>query len=177
VVGGRVRRWELLIPGVAAPVAADHLLAGRVGQAVLVGGYALLGLFLWANRLLVGVGIVAVGLAANAAVVVADGGMPVRSSAVVAAGLAGPDGPAAPPAGSRHHLEGSGDDLVALDDHLALRPLHRVVSYGDVIMTVGALDVIAHLGWDVWAGRRRRESYGRPREGRRYWVPAAAAGG
>jgi hypothetical protein len=147
--------WWLIVPGVGAQVCADHLLSGRGAQVVLVAGYAILALFLVANRLLVGIGVIAVGLAANAAVVLVDGGMPVRSSAVISAGLAGVAGPAAPPAGSRHHLEGPHDHLVALDDHLPVRFVHRVVSYGDVILLVGALDVVAHLSIDAWAPRRR----------------------
>lgn len=148
----RVRSWWLLIPGIAGQAAADHLSSGYASQAVLVGSYALLGLFLWVNRLLVGIGLLAVGLAANAIVVIVDVGMPVRASAIVAAGLAGADGPAVAPQGARHHLEGPNDQLVFLDDHLPIRPLHRVVSYGDVLLLVGALDVVARL---ALSGRSR----------------------
>jgi type IV secretory pathway TrbD component len=153
VFGGRVRQWWLLAPGVGAQFCADHLLSGAPAQVVLLAGYAVLAVFLLANRLLVGVGIVAVGLAANALVVMVDGGMPVRSSAVISAGLAGVNGPAAPPAGARHHLEGPGDHLVVLDDHLAVGAVHRVVSYGDVILVVGTLDVVVHLALGAWAPR------------------------
>ena len=157
-----MRWWWLLIPGIGGQVLADHLSSGRVAQIVLVGSYVVLGLLLWANRLLVGVGLMAVGLVCNAAVVIADSGMPVRSSAIVSAGLASPHEPVAPPSGARHHLQGPADHLVVLDDHLPLRPLHRVVSYGDVLLLVGALDVIAHLTIRLRAPDARPKRSARP---------------
>jgi len=155
-------------------VAADHLSSGVAGQSVLVVGYVVLALFLWANRLLVGVGLLAVGLAANAVVTVVDRGMPVRASAMVAAGLGGPDGHVAAPQGARHHLEGPGDQLVVLDDHLAVRPLRRVVSYGDVLLAVGALDVLGRLAWGGVTSRPRTRVGTEPQ---RTPTPAAAGPG
>jgi hypothetical protein len=169
VSGARVRQWWLLVPGIGGQVAADHLASGHTAQTVLVGSYVVLGLFLWANRFLVGIGLMAVGLVCNAAVVVADSGMPVRPSAIVSAGLAGPDGPAAPPQGARHHLQGPSDHLVLLDDRIPVHPLHRVVSYGDVLLLVGALDVVAHLAFDGWGAAEPR------RGGRRHSLTIANA--
>lgn len=137
-----------------AQVAADHVVHGAASLALLVASYAFGALFLLANRLLVGIGVMAVGLAANAVVVLANGGMPVRPSAIAGAGLAGRNGPAAPPTGAGHHLEASGDHLTFLDDHLALRPIHRVVSYGDILLAVGAVDVLVHLALEAWRPRR-----------------------
>jgi hypothetical protein len=140
----RVQAWWLLLLGVSLQLAAARLDLGGPGMenAVVVAGYVSLLVFAAFNRSLVGMGIVAVGLAANALVIGINGGMPVRPAAVAAAGVN---------YGRLHHPEGPGDRLSWLGDVIPARPLHLVVSFGDLILAVGVADVVAHA-----LHRRRR---------------------
>jgi hypothetical protein len=108
-------------------------------------GYACLLGFAASNRSLVGIGVVAVGLAANALVIGINGGMPVRASAVIDAHIADPEGLSRVNYGHRHHLESSGDKLTFLGDIIPLQPLHAVVSFGDLILAFGVADLAGHL--------------------------------
>jgi hypothetical protein len=141
-----VRAWWLLILGVALQIAAARLDVGgqAAGNSAVVLGYICLLTFAAFNRSLVGMGIVAVGLAANALVIGINGGMPVRAAAVAAARV---------DYGRLHHPEGPGDRLRWLGDAIPARQLHLVVSFGDLILAVGVADVVAHL-----LHRRRRAS-------------------
>lgn len=159
--GGRLRRlgrWPvrgsaLLVAGVAAQLLAV-LLGGRAALTALLCGYGLLLAFALANLSRAGMGLVVLGLGLNALVIAADGGMPVRGRAAVAAGVATPvqvarlahPGPYLRPlAGSRHHLARSSDHLLALSDTVPLRPLREVVSFGDLVLALGVADVAVHL--------------------------------
>jgi hypothetical protein len=137
-----VRAWWLLVVGVLMQFAAARLDLGGTGTAVVVLGYLSLLAFAVVNLSLVGMGIVAVGLAANALVIGINGGMPVRPAAVAAARV---------DYGRLHHPEGPGDRLSWLGDAIPARRLHLVVSFGDLILAVGVADVVAHL-----MHRRRR---------------------
>ena len=141
----QVRAWWLLLLGVALEVAAARLDLGGPGpgNAAVMLGYGCLLAFAAFNRSLVGMGIVAVGLAANALVIGINGGMPVRPTAVAAAHV---------DYGRLHHRERPGDQLSWLGDVIPVRRLHVVVSFGDLILAVGVADVVAHL-----LHRRRRE--------------------
>ena len=158
----RLRSWWLLVPGVFGQLAADRWGLGGLGTVVLLGAYVCLLLFVVRNILLVGMGVVAVGLVANLAVITVDGGMPVHPSAVVRAGIAGPDQLAAVGYGRRHHLETGGDHITFLDDRLPLRAVHQVLSVGDLILFVGVGDVAANL---IRRPRRRRATWVRPSYG------------
>ncbi|MDQ6784264.1 MAG: DUF5317 family protein [Actinomycetota bacterium] len=149
----RLRSWWLLIPGVAAQIAADRWHLAGLDAAIGAGSYLCLLAFVWRNVLLVGMGVVAVGLVANLAVITVDGGMPVHPAAVVAAGIAAPNQLADIGYGHRHHLESGGDHVTFLDDRLPLGALHQVLSIGDLILFVGVADVAANL---VRRQRRRR---------------------
>jgi hypothetical protein len=133
-----VRAWWLLLAGVLLEFAAARLDLGGpgTGTAVVVLGYVSLLAFAAVNRSLVGMGVVAVGLAANALVIGINGGMPVRPAAVAAARV---------DYGRLHHAEGPGDHLSWLGDVIPARRLHLVVSFGDLILAVGVADVVAHL--------------------------------
>src|SRR5205807_9044896 len=45
----------------------------------------------------------------------------------------------------KHHAERSSDKLVFLADIIPVTPLGEVLSFGDVILAVGVIDVLVHL--------------------------------
>ncbi len=98
-----------------------------------------------------GMALVAVGVGLNLEPISADGGMPVRSSAIVASGLARPGGVDRVQVTGKHHLAGPGDRFVGLADVIPVRPLHTVVSPGDLVLSAGIATVLAGL-----LHRRRR---------------------
>jgi hypothetical protein len=159
----RVRAWAILVAGVVA-----QLVSGLVAAtAVVLLSYALLLAFAGRNLHLVGMPVVFVGLALNAAVIGANGGMPVRADALEAVGVIEPgeaDDPAALDLGAKRHIEDGDDRLAFLGDIVPVRALERVVSFGDLILYVGLADVVANLV----RRRRRRGSHEAPAG----WTPA-----
>ena len=137
--GGRLRHmgghplplWPLLLVGVVLQALAPN---GVVLAA------ALLCLLAWclANVQLVGMAVVAVGLALNALVIVANGAMPVRPEALAKADVDAD-------LGGTRRLQEPGDVLTFLGDVLPVRPLRVVLSFGDLIVAVGTADVVANL--------------------------------
>lgn len=114
----------------AGPTYAAGLLASVL--AVLV--------FLRANRGVVGLGLVTLGLAANALVVVANGAMPVTLDAAGRAGIA--TGPLAED--GRHTVAGPDTRLRLLGDVVpAPWPWHgEVLSLGDVLVLAGVAELL-----------------------------------
>jgi hypothetical protein len=169
ITGGRprnisehqVRLWWLLFPGFGLQLIADRIALGWMGTAALVLGYGCLLAFAAANRSLVGIGVVAVGLAANALVIGVNGGMPVRGSAVVDAHIADADALSRVNYGHRHHLETPHDRLAWLGDIIPVQPLHAVVSFGDLILAFGVADLAGHL-FHRRLGRPTRPPSGEP---------------
>lgn len=146
----RLRALPVLAAGVAAQLASGVV----AGTALVLVSYVLLLAFAVRNLHLVGMPVVLVGLALNALVIGANGGMPVRAGALEAAGVIEPgeaDGVAAVDLGTKRHLEGDGDRLRFLGDIVPVPPLDRVVSFGDLVLYVGLADVVAHV-----VRRRRR---------------------
>lgn len=131
--GGRVRRLAharfryapVLVVALVAQAAVG--VAGPI--ALAVSQVAPIG-FLWANRALPGMPLVAAGFALNAAVIVANGATPVARWALVAVG-----GQAVP--AGRHRLLEESDALRFLADVIPLPPLASVVSVGDVVLAAG----------------------------------------
>ncbi|MDQ6837788.1 MAG: DUF5317 domain-containing protein [Actinomycetota bacterium] len=154
-----LRSWWLLVPGVLAQIAADRSTLAGLGTVTLLVGYGCLLVFAWRNVLLVGMGLVAVGLVANLAVIAVDGGMPVHPPAVVRAGIATPARLASVGYGHWHHIESGSDHLSFLDDRLPVGAFHQVLSFGDLLLCVGVTDVVANL---VRRPRRRRATWIRP---------------
>ncbi len=141
----RLRWWGALAAGVALQLAAGPLhLGGRPGTLAVAASYLCLLAFALANWSLAGMPVVVVGLALNAAVVVVNGGMPVRPEAVAAVGL-DPDRLEAADLGAKRHLEGPDDRLTFLGDVVPLRPLGEVVSVGDVVLAAGVAAVLFRL--------------------------------
>lgn len=138
-----LRGWPLLGAGLAL-----QLLVGRVDGAaylLLVASFVLLIAFAAANVTMVGMWMVATGVAMNLAAIALNAGMPVRSDALVAAGLAGEGQAGQVVLAAKHHLERPSDRLPALGDIIPVRALGEVVSFGDVVMAVGAANVVARL--------------------------------
>jgi hypothetical protein len=153
VAGGRpaslaavsLQWWGALAAGVALQVLAGPVgLGGTPGTVAIAGSYLCLLAFALANRALVGMPVVVVGLALNAAVILLNGGMPVRAEAVAAVGL-DPDRVSTADLGAKRHLEGPDDRLTFLGDVVPLRPLGEVVSVGDLVLAAGVAGLLFRL--------------------------------
>jgi len=138
------RGLRLLAVGVALQAGAG-LAGGHLGFPVVLLSYLLLLGFVGANLRIVGMGIVALGLALNAFVIAINGGMAVRPSSIVSAHAATAAEVGRLHLEGKHHLATASDHLVLLSDAVPLTPLHEVVSFGDLILSVGAADVLANL--------------------------------
>ena len=164
--GGSVRNlanatftlWPVLGVGLGVQVAAD-LVPKRYAFAVLVASYVALLVFCVANLRLAGMGLVAVGLMMNFAVIAANQSMPVRADAIVASGAATRAELSRINFGAKRHLERPDDRLQFLGDIIAVPIAAEVLSFGDLVMSVGVADVIAHL-----LGRRRRRKPKEPQD-------------
>lgn len=154
-----VRAPWLVVAGVVAEFVAGRWTLGSLGSVLLVGGYGFLLAFVVRNRTLTGMPLVGLGLVSNLAVIVANGGMPVRPQSVVDAGITGPAGLPALNYGPRHHAERASTHLPWLDDRLPLAVMHGVVSAGDVILAVGVVVVVAASMH--YQGRYQRHRLGR----------------
>jgi hypothetical protein len=118
------RLWPAL-PAAGVAAVATYAVPGRAGAAIEGAGLA--GLALWAasSWRRPGMVLVAAGLAANAAVLLANGGMPVKGMAAAASAPS-------------HHLGLSASDrLTGLSDVIALNPVHQMVSAGDLMAAAG----------------------------------------
>jgi hypothetical protein len=106
--------------------------AGHLASALLVVSYVFLLLFCVANLRLRGLAVVAVGIALNGAVITLNSGMPIRA----------PE--AAVEATTKHHAEQPSDKLTFLGDIILVPALRQSLSFGDLIMLVGLVDVVFH---------------------------------
>lgn len=136
-------RWPLALgAGALCELIASLWVGGATGLALLAFGYVLLIAFAARNVAIVGSVLVIAGLLANLAVMIADGGMPVR-------GL-----PPASGFGPRHHGMGPGDHLTALGDVVAVPALGEVFSAGDLLLAAGVVTMVVTV--NLPTGRRRR---------------------
>ncbi|GEM_PF-1932831 len=140
----RIQWPVVLVAGVALQFVAGRGSGGGAVALALLGAAALV-VFAVVNLHLTGVGVLLVGLAANVVPIAVDGGMPVRRDALVDAHVvAAADVDFVELAGPRH-VATSSDRLTFLGDIVPVRPLHQVVSFGDLIIFVATIDVLAHL--------------------------------
>ena len=155
VTGGRLRNISatqirypsLLAVAVGIQLALEVLhptrgAAGQVASALLVISYILLVAFCGANLRLRGLAVVAVGIALNGAVITLNRGMPIRA----------PE--AAVEMTTKHHAERPSDRLTFLGDIILVPALRQSLSFGDLIMLVGLVDVLFHCSRNP-ATRRR----------------------
>ena len=137
------RLWPLLILGVVVQAAAAFTAEGAV--ALILASYALLLLFTALNLQHAGMGVVFVGIALNVLVIGANGGMPVRADAIVAAGIVEHDEIDTLDFGAKRHLETPDDRLMVLGDIIPVPVAEEVLSFGDLAMAVGVATVLAGL--------------------------------
>jgi hypothetical protein len=137
------RAWPLLAAGI--------VLQAVPGATALALSYLCLLAFALANLRLAGMGVLAVGLALNALVVVVNGGMPVHHGAPTLSG--------------KHHAERPDDTLTVLDDRIPVDPLGEVLSFGDLVLAVGLAVTAASLVRRPPEGRHAQlaDDSGRPR--------------
>src|SRR5262249_8918301 len=106
--------------------------------ALLVASYALILAFCGRNLIVRGMAVVLIGIAANALAIVVNHGMPVDVPREWIA-----DGTYHPTV--KHHARRSDDTLLPLTDIIVLRsPFASVLSFGDLIVAVGIIDVAFH---------------------------------
>jgi Family of unknown function (DUF5317) len=155
VTGGRLRNIaaaQLRYPSILAAAVGIQLAlevlhptrgtAGHLASALLVVSYVFLLLFCGANLRLRGLAVVAVGIALNGAVITVNRGMPIRV----------PE--AAVETTTKHHAERPADRLTFLGDIILVPALRQSLSFGDLIMLVGLVDVLFHCSRNP-ATRRR----------------------
>lgn len=121
----------------------------NVGFGLLVASYVLVLAFCARNVVLRGMSIVLIGIACNAAVIVANQGMPVeiphewRNEEWVQATV-------------KHHPQQPGEQLLWLSDIIIVRePFDNVLSFGDLILAVGLCDVTYNASRDPQRRRRK----------------------
>ena len=165
--GGRLRHlgerqfhwWGLLVVGVALQLP----FLDRLGFGGLLVSYLFLLGFAIANLRLVGMALVVIGISMNIVVIAVNQGMPVRREAIVSAGLFTQFEADHLNLDRKHHMEQPGDDhLMILADIIPLPVpgVRSVLSFGDVVMSIGVADVLVHL-----LKPARRRFSGAPRVG------------
>lgn len=125
--------------------------AGSVGWSLLLVSQVLIVAWLVRNGNLPGVLLVALGLAMNAAVMAANGAMPVDPAAIRSLGL---DPATSVPLG-KHTLLTTDTRLPWLADIWPLPPLRTIISVGDVVIAGGLVPMThALMTWQGPADRR-----------------------
>ena len=144
VLETRLRALWALFGALGLQVVLDLFWSGPgtgVSHVLLAASYVLLIGFCLANVHLKGMSVVAIGIALNALVIVVNGGMPIRTDPGFRATV-------------KHHAERPSDSLTFLGDIIVLRPLNQALSFGDLIMLVGLVDLLVHRS-RAGAARRR----------------------
>lgn len=140
----RFRLPGLLVAGIVVQATSGWFGDGLTVPLVLV-SYVLLTAFCALNLPVVGMGIVLLGLSLNFLTIAVNGGMPVRRSAVVAAGIAEWHEVDRLELHDKRHLERPDDDLMVISDIIPVPVLREVLSFGDLVMSVGVADVLFRL--------------------------------
>ena len=136
-------KWHwggLLFAGLAIQILLEYYTLPRdrwhdVGFGLLVASYVLILGFAGRNLVIKGMGVVMIGIACNALVIVLNQGMPVKFK---------PEwrGEKWAEATVKHHPQQSDDKLRFLSDIIILEhPYNTVLSFGDLILAVGLCDV------------------------------------
>ena len=162
VVGGRFSRlgslrlhwWGLALLGLG--IQFVPLPEGAVGRdlvmrsVVLAVSYTLLLTFAAANLRIGGMWLIMLGLAMNCAVIVANGGMPVKAQTLIDSGQQDVLASLQEERADKHHLLAETDVLTFLGDVIAVpKPIAQAVSIGDVFIYAGLL-------WTIVAAMRGR---------------------
>lgn len=146
-IGEADLRWMPLLYASAALQFLGSPLRGMPGLALVLVSFAGLVAFAAVNFHYAGMGVVLVGVLMNFTVIAVNGGMPVRPDAIVAAGIADRSELDDLDFTAKRHLERDDDTLIVLADIIPIPagPLSQVVSFGDLVMSVGVADLIVHL--------------------------------
>lgn len=136
-------RWHfglILFLGLAIQVALEYVTIPRehwhdVGFGLLVASYVLILAFSARNFVVRGMGIVLIGIACNALVIIVNQGMPFKVPVEW-------QGKSWVQPSVKHHPQQSDDKLKFLSDIIVLKePFDSVLSFGDLILVVGLCDV------------------------------------
>lgn len=140
-------RWWPLVPVAVVLLLTPQVLPaeGGAGTGLVVAALAGLIAFAAANLRLVGMAVVLAGLALNAAVIVANGAMPVDPAAAVAAGVVRGEDLTSLELGPARRWRSPEDRIAGLGDILPMSPLDEVVSFGDLIIAAGLANVTFRL--------------------------------
>jgi hypothetical protein len=150
----RLHWWALAILGLGIQfVPLPEGAAGTdllVRSTVLAVSYTLLVTFAAANLRVRGMVLILIGLAMNFAVIVANGGMPVRAQTLIDSGQEDVLASLEAERADKHHLLGETDVLTPLADIIAVpQPIGQAISIGDVFIYAG-------LMWTIVAAMRGR---------------------
>lgn len=172
--------WLVVVSVLAQGALAAVKVAGgpvtAVSAPLLVASHGALLAFVVCNRLLPGMLLVFTGFAMNAAVITANGAMPVSAQALLT--VSGGEATTISP--GKHRLLVDGDVLTPLADVFAIPVLRTVVSAGDVVLAAGVGILMVNLmlrhprphgrrargTGERGATRRPRSSAAQPIEGR-----------
>lgn len=152
--GHRPRFTDIWLLGVgAAGNMVSYFLSEGPATVVLALSLVVLLAFVARNSSVTGVVVIGVGLLCNLLALVLNNGMPVRPSALTAAGVVSAAEVSTLEFSGPRHLETSSDRFAVLGDVLPVGlPIGReVMSFGDLIVVFGAADAVREL-----ARRRRR---------------------
>jgi hypothetical protein len=157
LAGRTLRLWFLLPLGLALELAAVGS-AGSTWPFVLVlAGFACLFAFAVANLAVTGFWMIALGLFLNAFTIGLNHGMPIGHKALAHTGNN------ASTFVALHHVQRSSDKLLILGDVVPISPIGEIVTFGDLILAVGLVDVIVHL---MRPAKRRRDEEDEEEENR-----------
>jgi len=157
IASARLRGLGLLVIGAAAEgLVSTVSLRGWEATTVLLGGYVCLAGFTAANLGRPGMGVVLAGIALNAVPIAVNGGMPVEGAAIVRARIATAQEVPDLEFGTKRHLADQRDHVRWLDDRFPDWVTHRVLSIGDLVISVGVGSVTAGLLHPATGRRRRR---------------------
>jgi hypothetical protein len=144
VLETRLRATWALFLALALQIALDLFWSdggNGMSRVLLALSYALLVGFCLANVANKGMTVVALGIALNGLVITVNGGMPVRTDPGFRET-------------AKHHAERPSDSLTFLGDIIVLRPLSQALSFGDLIMLVGLVDVLVRRSRPIPTRRR-----------------------
>ena len=162
--GAHLRTPILVYPAVVVVGALAHAGLGLVESglqgSVLGVSLAMLTGFAAVNRHVPGMGVLTIGLVLNMTVVLANGAMPVRASALVDAGVASAEELADTDPGAGRRFAQNDDVAEFLGDIIPVEPFGAVMSFGDLIalMGIGAVsgELMRHARRGTPSLRRRR---------------------
>lgn len=147
----RLRLWGTALPALAFSMVMWFDSQPPFEAFLLPLSLALFAVFVGANMHVVGFTVVGVGIVANLVPIVLNGSMPVRESAVIDAGIATADTVDLVELGAGRRFEQPDDLLMSLGAIVPVEILDEVLTFGDLIVTLGLVNV----GFRVARPRRR----------------------